>query len=402
MEDSFCIVIDARSIGKKPSGIGMYAYGFIKALMNRHRNLQISLLTDVCESEQMLELKNLGAAVFAYDTTVKKSIKIFGYHRFVSQKLIQLKPDIFWEPNMIIPPFMKQSACKTIISVHDMVTEEMPFCYGLLYHWYVRYGLRYSLKKADLILYNSNETKIKTEKYFSQAAKTPGYVGYIICDTEKQDFNKKSDSEAGCFLYVGNMEYRKGVDLLISAYEMYCKSGGTRELILAGRITDANVGRRIKRAVQKNSTLKYADYVSQQDKHRLYSGCAAFVFPSRLEGFGIPVVEAVMHNKPVIIGDNSIYDEVLYKNCCVEKNSLSGIISCQMTGKNKRKQTEALFASLVLFDELESTGLIKKDSFVYPEEYTEKLCHCYGSSNLEKNLYERIIKLLKSEETYEL
>lgn len=365
------ILIDARTIGAKPSGIGMYAYGFARALL-MISGVKVILVTDVAESEYILELKSLGACVEEHRVCNNKW-NLLRYQRYLIRMIRKHNPDIFWEPNIILPIGISshrwnknRNGIKNVITIHDMVTESMPQCYGKIYQLYIRYGLRYSCRRTDLIIYNSKETKRETEKYFPQTKKIRSYVSYIICgqggaepkskecaiDEAITDGGERASSEAmtdarrcasseamtnvrrcasseamtnvrlcalrgDYYLYIGNMEWRKGVDILLNAYEQYNCRGGKCKLILAGKVTDDSIGKLLERATKGNANIKYIEYVTEEDKVSLYKNCKAFVFPSRLEGFGIPVVEAILYNKTVIIGDNTIYDEILYENCPV-------------------------------------------------------------------------------------
>ncbi|MGN0318122.1 MAG: glycosyltransferase family 4 protein [Lachnospira sp.] len=377
------MAVDVRSLSVAPGGIGMYTYGFVKALLKNHADVQMTLFTDVSESEHISELKGLGACIESYGRRVSGNLWLPGYHIFMRKKIKAIQPDIFWEPNMIIPPGINKAGCKTVISVHDMVTEQMPACYGFKYHLYVRFGLKYSLKKSDMVIYNSLETKIKTEKYFPIAKRIKYDISYIICgDTEVEndttvDADSISCGQGDYFLYIGNMEWRKGVDILVRAYEKYCSQGGSCPLILAGKITDDRTGRLVREAAERNKKITYLDYVSESEKNALYSNCRAFVFPSRLEGFGIPVVEAILHGKPVIIGDNTIYDEILFNNIGVDKDSVEGLIRYGMTGRTMGQQINNLGEKMHF---AEAAQEIKKS-------YIEKLKDCYSEKTLDGRLY---------------
>jgi glycosyltransferase involved in cell wall biosynthesis len=56
--------------------------------------------------------------------------------------------------------------------------------------------------------------------------------------------------------------------------------------------------------------VTYLDYVSHDKKHELYAKMSAFVFPSKAEGFGMPIIEVMKFNKPIIASGLPIFDEV--------------------------------------------------------------------------------------------
>lgn len=87
------ILIDARTLGKRPSGVGMYLYNFICGLM-QYDTMKMELLTDVVESAAMKELDEAHIPIHRYGTPVEKSIGVYAYFRFVQNKINEVKPDL--------------------------------------------------------------------------------------------------------------------------------------------------------------------------------------------------------------------------------------------------------------------------------------------------------------------
>lgn len=143
-------------------------------------------------------------------------------------------------------------------------------------------------------------------------------VSYIILDRMKDVPETRDD---GYFLYVGNMEKRKGVEILLAAYALYKKRGGEKNLVLAGKQNDNYIRQQINRAMLLTKDIEYMNYVSQKKKNELYAHCSCFIFPSKAEGFGMPVVEVMQFNKPIIVGNLTIYDEIV--GDCVNRFKMS-------------------------------------------------------------------------------
>ena len=95
------IVIDARTLGSKPSGIGIYAFNYIKELIKSE--YQIILLTDVAVSEEMEFLKAQKVEIIEYGVSTYRSAQVLKYFDFVKKQLLQIQPELFWEPNILIP-----------------------------------------------------------------------------------------------------------------------------------------------------------------------------------------------------------------------------------------------------------------------------------------------------------
>ena len=79
------------------------------------------------------------------------------------------------------------------------------------------------------------------------------------------------------------MEKRKGVDILIKAYRRYREEGGTRPLILAGKMQEDDIEQLLENALTEVEGLTYLGYVSHTTRYDLYNNCSCFVFPSMAE-----------------------------------------------------------------------------------------------------------------------
>jgi glycosyltransferase involved in cell wall biosynthesis len=84
------------------------------------------------------------------------------------------------------------------------------------------------------------------------------------------------------------------------------------QLVIAGR-KPAEYTQKLENEIQKRhlqTRVKLVGEVSDEQKYYLYQNCAAFVFPSKLEGFGLPVIEAMRVGKPVFCSNLTSLPEV--------------------------------------------------------------------------------------------
>ena len=124
------------------------------------------------------------------------------------------------------------------------------------------------------------------------------------------------------------MEKRKGVDLLLKAYPHYRQLGGTKPLILAGKMQEEDIRQLLENTMHTTEGIKYLDYVTHEKKHQLFADCSCFVFPSKAEGFGMPVIEAMKFKKPILISNLDIYDELI--GPCVNEFDLNATENVQI------------------------------------------------------------------------
>lgn len=111
-------------------------------------------------------------------------------------------------------------------------------------------------------------------------------------------------------MYVGRPTPHKNLPRLIAAFQELQKTEPDLMLVLAGR-HDKNYAR-IAADVTKQGiqNILFTNYISDGQLRWLYEHCAAYVFPSLSEGFGLPGLEAMMHGAPVVSSNATCLPEV--------------------------------------------------------------------------------------------
>jgi glycosyltransferase involved in cell wall biosynthesis len=109
-------------------------------------------------------------------------------------------------------------------------------------------------------------------------------------------------------LYVGSLEPRKNLSLLLRAWQMIENRYPDISLALVG--VTGRVFRRFK-LPDDIERVHFAGYVSEEDLPAFYAGAAAFVLPSFDEGFGLTVLEAMACGTPVLASNRGALPEVV-------------------------------------------------------------------------------------------
>ncbi|MCH5239341.1 MAG: glycosyltransferase family 4 protein [Muribaculaceae bacterium] len=170
-----------------------------------------------------------------------------------------------------------------------------------------------------------NRKKLKFLEYFiiKKASDVICPNPYVIDEIKKISNNKKgvlighifkknqklSDFTKFNLLFVGTMYYRKGIDLLIEAINLLPSE--TKEKIqvnLVGNTRDENYVNFIKQKIQDyylEKSIHIIGSVSQEQLINYYTDSYVFIFPSRHEGYGMVIEEAMSHGLPVIAFNNS-------------------------------------------------------------------------------------------------
>jgi glycosyltransferase involved in cell wall biosynthesis len=116
----------------------------------------------------------------------------------------------------------------------------------------------------------------------------------------------------GPILFMGTLEPRKNVGTLLSAYaRLLEQKPGAPELWLAGGATEA-AGPWLRAIAEPPlaGRVKHLGYIVSDRRYDLYTQASMLVLPSHLEGFGIPVLEAMTIGVPVIVSNRGALPEV--------------------------------------------------------------------------------------------
>lgn len=226
--------------------------------------------------------------------------------------------------NYIAPPSVHG---RTVITVHDMVYKAFPETVSGRTKIMLNTGLKQSMKRADIIVTDSEFSRTEIIKYFPQHERK---IRVVPCGVDLQKFRpcenperitevKKSLEIYGdYFLYLGTIEPRKNLERLINAYHIFAERvKNPPKLVLAGgkgwlydsifqRVKDLNLAEQV----------IFTKYVPSADMNPLMCGALAFVFPSIYEGFGMPPLEAMACGVPVLCSDCASLPEVT-GNCAV-------------------------------------------------------------------------------------
>lgn len=126
---------------------------------------------------------------------------------------------------------------------------------------------------------------------------------------EPDDVAPRFDMSTPYFLMVGTLEPRKGHKDILAAFDALWRSGGEHRLVLVGRqgwqVTD--LAGQIRSNPEHGRRLLWLCDVSDRELAAIYERCAGVVIASYAEGFGLPLVEALEHRKPVLARDLPVF-----------------------------------------------------------------------------------------------
>ena len=128
------------------------------------------------------------------------------------------------------------------------------------------------------------------------------------------------DEGTPSILCVGTLEPRKNHLTLLAAADLLWQEQQRFELVLIGRTT-AHWGGKVLAAVEKlqaaGRPLRWLRHVDDATLNAAYAGCKFTVFPSLVEGFGLPILESLWHGRPCLCGRNGALGEVAADGGCL-------------------------------------------------------------------------------------
>lgn len=208
------------------------------------------------------------------------------------------RPDVFLTLGHYAPRF---SPIPTMVCIMDLAFLKFPRTFRRSDLWQLTSWTKYSVKKAAHIFAISQATKqdvINSYGIFSEKISV-AYPG-----VDKLTVIGKSPAKGKYIVYVGTLQPRKNIDVLIAAFSQFSTSKVESKLVIAGKL-----GWKYK--IKPTPNVKYLGYVPENKLGALIKNSTGLVLPSLYEGFGIPVVQAMSLGVPVLVSRNSSLSEIV-------------------------------------------------------------------------------------------
>jgi glycosyltransferase involved in cell wall biosynthesis len=186
--------------------------------------------------------------------------------------------------------------CPAIVTVHDLSFERDPSVMGLRHRAVFRVVVPYAVRRAARVLAVSQRTKDDLVELYGvdpqRITVTPHGVD--------PSFSPGAAAPDSYLLFVGAVQRRKNP---LAAADAAAELG--MRLVVVGPTREASLVHALER---RGADVR--GYVSKDELRELYRGAAALVLPSRYEGFGLPVVEAMASGTPVVAAPDPALREI--------------------------------------------------------------------------------------------
>lgn len=218
--------------------------------------------------------------------------------------------DVFFGANYFLPRPISAVATRRVITVHDLTYKRFPELLQKETLENLERQMLREITRADAILCVSEATRSDLLEFYPADARK---VHAVLSGPppSRPAVELRLELPERYVLFVSTIEPRKNLDLLLGAFERIKDDGYPGDLVVAGRIGWKSEGtlRTIAESRWRDAIVRL-DYVDRDQLPWLYRRAEIFVLPSRYEGFGFPILEAMAENTPVIAARNSSLPEV--------------------------------------------------------------------------------------------
>lgn len=309
------IGFDAKRIFTNSTGLGNYSRSLVSNLQHYFPEHQYHLFSpEARHTEQSASFLHSGNFhIHQSKTRLKSYWRSFSIVKDLAGAGIELYHGLSNE----LPHHLHREGIKSVVTIHDLIFKIYPETYSLSERLIYDRKFRYACQHADRIVAISENTKQDIVRLYDiddskieVVYQTCNPLFYTLRSTdENKEVLRLLNLPQEYFLYVGSVEERKNLKLIIAAMQQLPE----REripLVIVGRGGDYKTT--CKQLIARQGLEQYFIWLELKDNlqlQSLYQCAAALIYPSFYEGFGLPVAEALLSKTPVITAATSSLKE---------------------------------------------------------------------------------------------
>lgn len=305
------LAFDAKRIFNNRTGLGNYGRMLLGAIQDINA-LKLYLFTP----KKSISISFNNAILVEPTTTTGKIFK--GIWRMVAPAYYCKKNGIKLYHGLTneLPFFTKQNQLKTIVTIHDLIFLRYPTYYPYFDRKLYKFKSKYACKTANHIIAISEQTKRDIVDFYKIPESKISVIPLAVDATFAKHFNQdelkavkaKYQINKPYFITVGTVETRKNQLNIVKALQEL--KNREFELIIVGGV-GSNYAKKVKQYAEANViAARFLKVDSTHDLAALYKQSMALVYVSEFEGFGIPPIEAMAAQTPIIASNTSSIPEV--------------------------------------------------------------------------------------------
>ncbi|MEM7181353.1 MAG: glycosyltransferase family 1 protein [Spirochaetota bacterium] len=306
------IGVDARPLSYGITGNSRYLFEALKYLVREDSRYYFTLFCNkpIDSIFQPFLQENAGLL----EVVCKRSIGFIWLHLFLPRLLRKHQIELFWGTLQLLP--FRKLSIPSIVNYHDLNFISAPQTMARLnYHQHKLFSPR-SLQNADRVLCLSENTKneiINLQADWQEKLEVI-YPGVALPEVNHKGTAMKELPEL-YFFTLGTLEPRKNIQTLINAYLKLKKEKPnlSYSLVIAGRKGwgEGELSERLFSGDLEEQGVYFIENPDEAYLDRLYVHASAFCFPSLHEGFGLPILEALIRQKVCLVSDIPVFREIV-------------------------------------------------------------------------------------------
>jgi glycosyltransferase involved in cell wall biosynthesis len=312
------IAVNTRLLRKNAmDGIGWVTYNVLKEITINHPKIEFHFLFDSGIENEFLFSKNI-IPHNLFPPAKHAALNVIWFEWSAKNLLNKLKPDLFFSPDGILCLGWNG---KQYNIVHDINYEHRPKDLKFTNRLYYKYFIPKSIDKACRIATVSRYSKQDIINTYKTPAEKIDVVHLGINDffhpveseTIKQNIKERFTQGFDYFIFIGTLSPRKNISRLMQAFDLFKKQTNSNlKLVLAGKEMYRTAElHELKTQLQYGNDIIFAGRLNDQDISDLLVAAFCMTFVPLIEGFGLPPVEAMKCNVPVIASNVTSVPEIV-------------------------------------------------------------------------------------------
>jgi len=299
------IGFDAKRLFNNTTGLGNYSRTLVSKLKELYPNNEYSLYTPkIFHTPQTEE--------FLYgDYKIKQPESIPGWlwrSAYVSNLIKKDGLDVFHGLSHELPMGIDKTSVCSVVTIHDIIYKFHPEDFPWIDRKVYDFKFRYACEKSDRIVAISESTKSDIILHYGVPEDKISVIYQTCNDAFKSDISEEKIEEiiekynlpSQYLLYVGTINKRKNLLSIVQAIHQLGDSLKMPLLVVGnGKEYKQSVLDYIKK-YNLESKIVFAPFIQNTHLPSIYKRASIFIFPSRYEGFGIPIIESLYCKTPVI------------------------------------------------------------------------------------------------------
>lgn len=332
------IIFDLTALDEKPTGIARVAESVAKKYIIKFPHNEYVLIFNKKIPERFPIKKSTDNIEIVVLNARKKILRLFALPNYIR------KSDADYILCCAFPGPLVLRDKRIISIVHDLNPWKFPKTMKTEAMLTWRLLIKHALKTNRAVLNDSNTVKGEIEEQFGYGRLIPIHLGVDIVENSDDDILKKNGLiKESYILSVSTLEPRKNLKVLLTAFAKMANPDDVKLVLTGGsgwKLEDA-IGSLSNYVKDK---VIFTGYVSDQELKSLYTNARFFVSTSIYEGFGLPMIEAVKNNLPIVVSDIAVYNEITDGKAIFfksnDENSLISVLEKSISDYNLRQTKE--------------------------------------------------------------